>query len=335
MHLKVLKSNKKEVFFLLLLPLIIFFVVYFSYNKILLYSDPDAFYSSTQIDDLVLQEEISNPYSNLLIGRLLNFLPDAYVKDGRKIRRGANDLRVTFSPNHPVFNIPTGKKQCIDYNIIADVKNFTLSVGQGVIYDKEHLAEIGTLVGDNYEIVTELNYEVYASLKWSATVILLLLSFLGTWAIFITIETVIKKILHCFKGTPKEPPVSPYKSMNTKKIIKELSQKYPGKRIIKLPEDNPTEIICEIDPATNHPDKGVAVAVIDKSEPHYHKAATEIYKIIKGELTVSVNNQEYKLKEGNTLTVKPGEIHHAVGNETWVEVYSEPGWTQEDHILTN
>ena len=118
--------------------------------------------------------------------------------------------------------------------------------------------------------------------------------------------------------------------MNTEKVIKELSQKYPGKKIIKLPEDNPTEIICEINPAT---DQGVAIAIIDKSEPHYHKKTTEIYKIIKGRLVVFINNQEHELEEGDTLTVEPDELHYAVGNETWVEVYSEPGWTQEDHIL--
>ncbi len=123
--------------------------------------------------------------------------------------------------------------------------------------------------------------------------------------------------------------------MNIEEVINELSKKYPDKKIIKLPEDNPTEILCEIDPVANHPEKSVAIAIIDRSEPHYHKKAVETYKIIKGELTIFINNQEHKLKEGDRLTVKPGEIHHAIGDETWVEVYSELGWTQEDHILTN
>ncbi|MDP2864166.1 MAG: cupin domain-containing protein [bacterium] len=123
--------------------------------------------------------------------------------------------------------------------------------------------------------------------------------------------------------------------MNTEKVIRELFQKYPGKKIIKLPEDNPAEIICEIDPAIDHPEKGIAIAIIDKSEPHYHKKITERYKITKGELTVFINNQGHKFKEGDSLTVKPGEIHYAVGNETWAEVNSEPRWTQEEHILVS
>ena len=121
--------------------------------------------------------------------------------------------------------------------------------------------------------------------------------------------------------------------MNAKKVITELSQKYPGKKIIKLPEDNPTEILCEIDPATNHPKKSVAISIIDKSEPHYHKKATETYKVIKGNLSVVIDGQKNKLEAGDSLSIKPRDIHYAIGDETWVEVYSEPGWVPEDHIL--
>jgi len=123
--------------------------------------------------------------------------------------------------------------------------------------------------------------------------------------------------------------------MNIEKIINELSKKYPGKKIIKNREENPTEIICEVDPASNHPEKGIAIAVIDKSEPHYHKKTTEKYKVLKGKLIININGQDYKLQEKEELVIKPGSIHYAIGDETWVEVYSEPGWLSEDHILAN
>lgn len=121
--------------------------------------------------------------------------------------------------------------------------------------------------------------------------------------------------------------------MNAKRVITELSQKYPGKKIIKIPEDNPTEILCEIDSTTNHPEKSVVIAIIDKSEPHYHKKATETYKVIKGNLSIVIDGQKNELEEGDSLSIKPEDIHHAIGNETWVEVYSKPGWVPEDHIL--
>jgi len=123
--------------------------------------------------------------------------------------------------------------------------------------------------------------------------------------------------------------------MNSKKIVEELKKKYPGKKIIKFPEDNPTEILCEIDPATNHPEKSVAIAIIDKSEPHYHKKTTETYKVIKGNLSVVIDGQKNKLEEGGSLSIKPRDIHYAIGDETWVKIYSEPGWIPEDHILVN
>ncbi len=114
--------------------------------------------------------------------------------------------------------------------------------------------------------------------------------------------------------------------MDTAKVTQELSQKYPGKKIIKNKGENPTEIICEIEP-------GFAIAVIDKSESHFHKKTTEIYEVTREGLTIYKNNQEYKLQEGDKITIKPGEVHYAIGNETWVKVYSEPAWTLEDHII--
>lgn len=121
--------------------------------------------------------------------------------------------------------------------------------------------------------------------------------------------------------------------MNIEKVINELSLKYPGKKIIKNNEENPTEIICEIDPSSQHPEKSIAIAVIDRSESHYHNKSTEIYRIIKGELNLIVDNKEYNLKENDVYTIHPGEIHYAIGSETWVEVISESGWTLEDHII--
>lgn len=121
--------------------------------------------------------------------------------------------------------------------------------------------------------------------------------------------------------------------MNANQIINELSKKYPGKKIIRNKEDNPTEIICEIDPAIKHPERSFVIAVIDKSEPHYHKETTETYEVAEGELMINRDGKEYKLKKGDKLTIKPEEVHYAIGNETWVKVYSKPGWIPGDHIL--
>jgi mannose-6-phosphate isomerase-like protein (cupin superfamily) len=120
--------------------------------------------------------------------------------------------------------------------------------------------------------------------------------------------------------------------MNHKKIIQELQKQFPSKKIIKNNELDPTEIICEIDPTEEHHNYDVAIAVIDKSIKHYHKKSTEIYKIIKGTLRVYIDEKLHLLKENDELIIKPGQIHWAEGNETWVEATSYPGWTQADHI---
>ncbi|MCB9823966.1 NUDIX domain-containing protein [Candidatus Nomurabacteria bacterium] len=123
--------------------------------------------------------------------------------------------------------------------------------------------------------------------------------------------------------------------MNVSQVVSELNKKYPGKAIFKNDEENTTEILCEIDPASEHPDYSNAVAVIDKSIPHIHYKTTETYKVTKGTLTLQVGKETIDLKEGESYVIKPGNPHWAEGEETWLEYYSEPGWDLEDHISAN
>lgn len=121
--------------------------------------------------------------------------------------------------------------------------------------------------------------------------------------------------------------------MNSQKVIQELKQKYSGKKITCLPENNPSEIICEIEPPSNHPDYSVAISVIDKTAPHYHTKTTEIYEIVSGVLTLTVDGQKHEMKAGDALTIKPGQIHSALGNQTWIKCTARPAWTPEDHLM--
>ena len=65
--------------------------------------------------------------------------------------------------------------------------------------------------------------------------------------------------------------------MNVIRVVSELTKKYPGKKIILNTPENTTEIICEIEPTQLYPEKSLAVAVVDKIRPHYHKKLTETY----------------------------------------------------------
>jgi mannose-6-phosphate isomerase-like protein (cupin superfamily) len=121
--------------------------------------------------------------------------------------------------------------------------------------------------------------------------------------------------------------------MNTKKIVETLTRQYPGRAIILNNEKKPTEILCEAEPTDRHPAHSVAIAVIDKSMPHKHLIMEETYTVIRGELTLHVNDEIVTLKRDESHTIEPGAVHWAEGDETWVECLAKPGWTKEDHYI--
>ncbi len=100
-----------------------------------------------------------------------------------------------------------------------------------------------------------------------------------------------------------------------------------------LPHDHPREILCEIEPATEHPDYSVAISVIEKSVPHYHKIATEEYEVLSGEVILYLGEEKRILKEGDKAVIKPGTIHWAKADSAWIKCTSRPGWVPSDHNL--
>ena len=92
--------------------------------------------------------------------------------------------------------------------------------------------------------------------------------------------------------------------------------------------DHKAEMVAEID---GHR----AIAVIERSEPHFHSKTTEIYKVFRGTLHVACGGRGYLLRPGDSLTIEPGSIHfaRAAGAPAWVDVLSEPPWTAEDYLV--
>ena len=123
--------------------------------------------------------------------------------------------------------------------------------------------------------------------------------------------------------------------MNINGVIETLKKQYPGKKIILNSKENLTEILCETDSSSGHPEKSVAVSVIDRTEPHYHNETTEVYEVVKGQLTLIVDGKPQILNVGQSATIYPGQIHSATGDETWVKVISKPGWKKKNHVLVN
>ena len=123
--------------------------------------------------------------------------------------------------------------------------------------------------------------------------------------------------------------------MNVANSLEFLMHVYPGKKITKLPEIDPTEIICEVEPSYEHSDYSVAVACILKYAPHFHKLSTETYLVLKGELKIHIDDKVLIMNDGDTCTVNPHKVHWAEGDFTLVQVTSRPGWAPEDHILSD
>lgn len=118
--------------------------------------------------------------------------------------------------------------------------------------------------------------------------------------------------------------------MKVKRVITKLKKKYPGKNIVITDPENPGEIICEVEPSK---DSSIAIAVVDKIRPHYHKILTERYEVLRGVLRHHMGDKVTTLQKGDEIEILPGTVHWAEGKETWFKVYSTPGWTPEDHIL--
>jgi mannose-6-phosphate isomerase-like protein (cupin superfamily) len=110
--------------------------------------------------------------------------------------------------------------------------------------------------------------------------------------------------------------------MDKDKVFSELRKLYPGKNIIQIPVDLPSEIVCEIDP-----EKGLAVAIIDSSAEHYHRKTQEHYRILRGDLWIFIDGEEHILSAPDEIIIPPNHYHYALGDETWVEVKSTPPWT--------
>lgn len=119
----------------------------------------------------------------------------------------------------------------------------------------------------------------------------------------------------------------------TERILKQLRKKYPDCKSYDL-DGRGKHFVCEVEPVHEHPEYDRAIEVMISTKPHKHLEMTQYYKIISGNLDLYVNDKVIKLKAGDKYAVTPNKVHWAKSDgECWLEIYSEPGWTKEDHVL--
>ena len=52
---------------------------------------------------------------------------------------------------------------------------------------------------------------------------------------------------------------------------------------------------------------------IDGAREHYHRRATELYYVLEGEGTVSLDGAEHPVRKGSVVHIPPGVVHGAKG----------------------
>lgn len=52
---------------------------------------------------------------------------------------------------------------------------------------------------------------------------------------------------------------------------------------------------------------------IDGAKPHFHKVATEIYYVLEGEGTVTLDGVVHPVRKGSVVQIPPGVVHAADG----------------------
>lgn len=80
---------------------------------------------------------------------------------------------------------------------------------------------------------------------------------------------------------------------------------------------------------------GRAIAIIERSEPHFHREITETYRVLRGTLLVARASKGFVLQGGDSITITPSQIDHAkaLGDPAWIEVLCEPAWRAIRHIV--
>ncbi len=71
--------------------------------------------------------------------------------------------------------------------------------------------------------------------------------------------------------------------------------------------DNEEETVYESGIAGN---AGVALAIIKRSEPHFHRKMTEYYMVDTGKGMLFLDGERVPLQQGDVVKIEPNTMHH-------------------------
>jgi GrpB-like predicted nucleotidyltransferase (UPF0157 family) len=118
--------------------------------------------------------------------------------------------------------------------------------------------------------------------------------------------------------------------MDAHQVTRELKREFPQGKIAQTPDENPTEITCEVEAEAKHPDSSRTIAVIDRVPGNLNQRSTLNFRVLKGTLNLFPYGQRQTLNVGDACTIEPHVFYWAEGDETWVEINATPAWTIQD-----
>jgi mannose-6-phosphate isomerase-like protein (cupin superfamily) len=88
-------------------------------------------------------------------------------------------------------------------------------------------------------------------------------------------------------------------------------------------------ISCE--DAPSHPAAWAHAVDIDGARPHYHKRSTELYYVLEGSGTVTLDGVEHAVTKGSLVHIPPLVVHSAAGRVR-VLVIGIPDIAEDDYF---
>jgi mannose-6-phosphate isomerase-like protein (cupin superfamily) len=125
--------------------------------------------------------------------------------------------------------------------------------------------------------------------------------------------------------------------MKPKAALQNLRQGIPGKWTLRYLEDAPMEkSTCGHRHRLLSDGDGTSAFAhlvrIHDASPHFHKQTTELYYVVEGAGTMSLDGEEVPLRPGAAVEIQPGVVHSARG-DLLVLVVGMPSISEEDTFI--
>jgi len=98
----------------------------------------------------------------------------------------------------------------------------------------------------------------------------------------------------------------------------------------------PAETVYELTTARDGLPFGIAIADIERSQPHVHRVTTETYTVVQGSIELALDDERIALRVGDVALIRPGVVHSArsigEGHAARITVTTIPEFSPDDYF---